>query len=144
METYNEYLDFIERKIGPEFKYKIDKWRKLNPSKILIEEITKFIRPFNNNDRTIIYPLSFERKYKLNDYQKINDDYIIKKLINLNGEDIILYENKNNDSFYKIEKNNKICTIIIDKKINFIGNISLDDYDIKYFEDILNKKRQSF
>ena len=143
METYNEYLNFIESKIGKENKNTIDKWRKLTPSDSIIEDITNFIRPFNNNDRTIIYPHSFERKFKLNDYQKLNNDFNINENINFYGVNLFLYANKNNDNVYKVQKNEKICTIIIDKKINFIGNTNLTDREIKYLEDKLNKKRHS-
>jgi hypothetical protein len=143
METYNEYLNFIESKIGKENKNTIDKWRNLTPSDSIIEDITNFIRPFNNNDRTIIYPLSFERKFKLNDYQKLNSDFHINENVNFNDVNLFLYVNKNDNNIYKVQKNEKICTIIIDKKINFIGNTNLTDQEIKYLEDKLNKKRHS-
>jgi hypothetical protein len=143
METYNEYLNFIESKIGKENKNTIDKWRNIIPSDSIIEDITNFIRPFNNNDRTIIYPLSFERKFKLNDYQKLNSDFHINENVNFNDVNLFLYVNKNDNNIYKVQKNEKICTIIIDKKINFIGNTNLTDQEIKYLEDKLNKKRHS-
>ena len=138
METYIEYLDFIETKIGTNFKNKIDIWRKLTPSNELLEEITDFIRPFNINDRTIIYPLSYERKYKLNEYQKINDNYIIDCTLPINN--ITIYKNKDNDNLYKIEKYGKICSIIIDKRINIIGNTILDRIDINLIEEVLKSR----